>query len=262
MTTHERWSSPPRSPTIVGSAVETIVWSSAARNMPSISAPKTGTSARPVSTSLRSPLPWCSCAKSFVQGAEDGVGRLVVGQRAVGDRARAGQQQRAEDAHGPFGRRAPARTRRRPGRARSARAAARRARGGGARAPRRRGVAGLGRELRRTRSARRRPATRRTAGAARRWRCPRPGGTRASACSLCLDGLRLDRRDQRLARREVAVDGRAADARGGGRRRAIPACGLLAEQPRGDLDDAVDVACRVGAQVLDGPRHRDTQRSA
>ena len=31
---------------MVGSAVETIVWSSAARNMPSISAPKTGISER------------------------------------------------------------------------------------------------------------------------------------------------------------------------------------------------------------------------
>src|SRR5918993_1450383 len=38
---------PPSSPTIVGSAVDTIVWSSAARNMPSISAPKIGRSARP-----------------------------------------------------------------------------------------------------------------------------------------------------------------------------------------------------------------------
>ena len=47
MTTHERWLRPPRSPTIVGSAVETIVWSSAARNMPSISAAKTVVSARP-----------------------------------------------------------------------------------------------------------------------------------------------------------------------------------------------------------------------
>ncbi len=40
VTTHERWFSPPRSPTIVGSAVATIVWSSAARNMPSMSAAK------------------------------------------------------------------------------------------------------------------------------------------------------------------------------------------------------------------------------
>src|SRR5262245_20678709 len=40
VTTQERWSSPPRSPTIVGSAVETIVWSSAARRRTSSSAPK------------------------------------------------------------------------------------------------------------------------------------------------------------------------------------------------------------------------------
>ncbi len=41
--------SPPRSPTMVGSAMETIVWSSAARNMPSISAMNTVRSAAPVS---------------------------------------------------------------------------------------------------------------------------------------------------------------------------------------------------------------------
>ena len=35
MTTHERWLRPCRSPAIVGSAVETIVWSSDARNIPS-----------------------------------------------------------------------------------------------------------------------------------------------------------------------------------------------------------------------------------
>ena len=34
-TTHDRWLAPPRSPTIVGSAVDTIVWSSAESNMPS-----------------------------------------------------------------------------------------------------------------------------------------------------------------------------------------------------------------------------------
>src|SRR3954464_9843453 len=38
VTTHDRCSRPPRSPTIVGSAVETIVWSSAASSMTSISA--------------------------------------------------------------------------------------------------------------------------------------------------------------------------------------------------------------------------------
>ena len=40
VTTHERCWSPPRSPTIVGSAVATIVWSSDASRMTSISAPK------------------------------------------------------------------------------------------------------------------------------------------------------------------------------------------------------------------------------
>ena len=38
MTTHEMCSSPPRSPTIVGSAVDTIVWSSDASSITSISA--------------------------------------------------------------------------------------------------------------------------------------------------------------------------------------------------------------------------------
>ena len=38
VTTHERWFNPCRSPAMVGSAVDTIVWSSDARNMPSISA--------------------------------------------------------------------------------------------------------------------------------------------------------------------------------------------------------------------------------
>jgi hypothetical protein len=35
VTTHESWSTPPRSPTIVGSAVETIVWSSEASSIAS-----------------------------------------------------------------------------------------------------------------------------------------------------------------------------------------------------------------------------------
>ena len=37
MTTHDRCSRPPSSPTIVGSAVDTIVWSSAASSITSIS---------------------------------------------------------------------------------------------------------------------------------------------------------------------------------------------------------------------------------
>src|SRR5262249_54200824 len=41
VTTHERWSSPWRSATILGSAVATIVWSSAANSIPS-SAPLNG----------------------------------------------------------------------------------------------------------------------------------------------------------------------------------------------------------------------------
>ncbi len=39
MTTQAMWAPPPRSPTMVGSAVETMVWSRAARSMPSIKAP-------------------------------------------------------------------------------------------------------------------------------------------------------------------------------------------------------------------------------
>ncbi|MDF5757617.1 hypothetical protein [Spongiactinospora sp. TRM90649] len=44
MTTQDRCSSPPRSLTMVGSAVETVVWSSAARSRPSMSAAKTAAS--------------------------------------------------------------------------------------------------------------------------------------------------------------------------------------------------------------------------
>src|SRR5256885_13290356 len=40
VTTHDRCCSPPRSPTIVGSAVDTIVWSSDASRITIISAPK------------------------------------------------------------------------------------------------------------------------------------------------------------------------------------------------------------------------------
>ena len=40
-TTQVRWSAPPRSPTIVGSAVDTIVWSSAASSIPSSTVTKT-----------------------------------------------------------------------------------------------------------------------------------------------------------------------------------------------------------------------------
>ena len=40
-TTQDRWPAPPRSPTMVGSAVDTIVWSSAASSMPSSRVPNT-----------------------------------------------------------------------------------------------------------------------------------------------------------------------------------------------------------------------------
>ncbi len=40
-TTHDRWPPPPRSPTIEGSAVETMVWSSAASSIPSATVVKT-----------------------------------------------------------------------------------------------------------------------------------------------------------------------------------------------------------------------------
>ena len=86
-----------------------------------------------------------------------------------------------------------------------------------------RALASVSGRLRRARSARRRRATRCRAGAARRSRCPPPGGKPAAPARL-LEGLRLDRVDQRLARREVAVDGRAADARRAATS-AIPAFG-------------------------------------
>src|SRR4051794_9220548 len=42
VTTHDRWLIPPRSPTVVGRAVETIVWSRAARRIPRTRAAKIG----------------------------------------------------------------------------------------------------------------------------------------------------------------------------------------------------------------------------
>ena len=47
VTIHDRCEAPPRSPTIVGNAVATIVWSSAASNMPSNKAMSTSHSLRP-----------------------------------------------------------------------------------------------------------------------------------------------------------------------------------------------------------------------
>ncbi|GAA2463711.1 hypothetical protein GCM10010289_57170 [Streptomyces violascens] len=41
MTTHDMWAAPPRSETIVGSAVPTMVWSSAASSIPSMIVPNT-----------------------------------------------------------------------------------------------------------------------------------------------------------------------------------------------------------------------------
>ena len=49
MTTQLRWEAPCRSPTMVGRAVDTTVWSRAARNMPSIRAPMTTRTRRWVS---------------------------------------------------------------------------------------------------------------------------------------------------------------------------------------------------------------------
>ena len=109
MTTQDRCSSPPRSPTIVGSAVETIVWSSAARNMPSISAAKIGTSSR----SLLTPAALCSSVRNTVSA----ILRAVDAPRpAAARRTRAPSTAAA----------ARGRTRRPPGRARAARSADRR----------------------------------------------------------------------------------------------------------------------------------------
>ena len=96
-------------------------------------------------------------------------GRLVVGQRAVGDRARAGEQQRAEARARPLGRQRCENSPAAWPRSISARSGSPRTRRRCSRASSEVQL-GLGRELRRTRSARRRPATRRRAGAARRWR--------------------------------------------------------------------------------------------
>ena len=54
--TQAMWEPPLRSPTIVGSAVDTIVWSSAASSMPSMSAPMMSRMRRRLSPG-RAPLP-------------------------------------------------------------------------------------------------------------------------------------------------------------------------------------------------------------
>ena len=223
--------------------------------MPSISAPKTGTSLRPVRTSDW-PLRRCVMRrKSFVEGAEDEVRGLVAGQRAVGDAAGAGQQQRAEAAHAPFGRQRGgelagrlAAFDQRPQRVAEDAAAVRERLGVGGRAD-------LGERI--------------ALGHVQPGGAQPPQGVGGAALVqparqqrlLALpDGLRLDRGDQRLARREVAVDGRAADAR---RRRDLrhPDVRVLAQQPRRHLDDAVDVAGGVRAEVFDGASHGTQQRS-
>ena len=50
VTTHDTCAPPPRSPTMVGSAVDTIVWSSAASSIPSMIVPKTRLICRRLST--------------------------------------------------------------------------------------------------------------------------------------------------------------------------------------------------------------------
>ncbi len=57
MTTQAMWAPPPRSPTMVGRAVDTIVWSNAARSMPSIRAPIMSNTRRWLSPSIASPGP-------------------------------------------------------------------------------------------------------------------------------------------------------------------------------------------------------------
>ena len=59
---------PLRSPTIVGSAVDTIVWSSAASSMPSMSAPMMSRMRRRLSPG-RAPLPTMSAAGAGVAEA-------------------------------------------------------------------------------------------------------------------------------------------------------------------------------------------------
>jgi hypothetical protein len=179
-----------------------------------------------------------------------------MGDRAVGDGARAGQQQRAEAAHAPFRREV-----------------------------RRELAGGLAALDQRTQRVAEDPAAvlaglvvhrlgrqlgERVALGDLQPRVAEPvqrvGGAAlleaagAQGVLARLDRLELDRRDQRLARGEVAIDRRAADARGGGDV-GHHRMGLLAEGARGHLHDAVDVAGCVRAQVLDGARHLRQQRS-
>ena len=173
---------PPRSPTIVGSAVETIVWSSAARNMPSISATKTVVSARPwspssgISTRRRrrcrrsSPL---AVEKLFICGRVSG--RRGQRRRALGAEP---VEQEAEVAAPEIGRDA-ARSPRSRGRRSRRRAACppARSRRGASRAPAR------ARRARRT-SGRTRRLPRR---APRRARCPRARSLSAAVLRVQLE---------------------------------------------------------------------------
>src|SRR4029078_1850058 len=81
-----------RSPTIVGSAVETIVWSSAARNMPSISAPKTVPSGARVSrpSSAVATTTTTLGLDHALRGVPLGAGDDLVGGLLVGLRQEAG----------------------------------------------------------------------------------------------------------------------------------------------------------------------------
>src|SRR3989442_983612 len=88
VTTQERWLRPPRSPTIVGSAVETIVWSSAARNMPSISAPNTVLRARPPvrarGDDVLQPTVLCVQREHPLEEAAEASPRILLSQRLLG----------------------------------------------------------------------------------------------------------------------------------------------------------------------------------
>ena len=70
MTTHERCWIPPRSPTIVGSAVETIVWSSAASSRTRTSAEKITRMRRCCSVMRRRPFPVVAVAQRLDRGLE------------------------------------------------------------------------------------------------------------------------------------------------------------------------------------------------
>src|SRR5689334_10367661 len=92
VTTHDRWFRPPRSPTMVGSAVATMVWSSAASSMPSMSPPRMTMICRwvyvlgctcpaPCSAATQSSLPFDVLDEPFEQVGQAGaVGRVPSGE--------------------------------------------------------------------------------------------------------------------------------------------------------------------------------------